>query len=227
MNGCRAWLRTRGARAGANRSFGGVARGLAPTSLAMRLAAAACALALVLAVRAPSPVVAASLCLGPSSQGRNATRDCDQIAPHWEPNEWRGFSETTAERCWEQPLACQDGYGEIWCLYEWSLSASAEDPGVQVAPLPEDGWLYLWGGATGSAVDGLSAVEFGFTGTLVPVEFEAIYPAMFWDASELPDFRITAVGGCPDGPTLFGRIQVRDPSPVEGTTWGRVKGMYR
>ncbi|MBZ0268193.1 hypothetical protein K8I85_08550, partial [bacterium] len=153
--------------------------------------------ALALGTFPVSTAVAASLCIAPSSQGLNATRDCDQVSSNWTPNQWIGFADTWSDHCEGASVECVDEHWEVHCPYEWRISASAEDPSANVAPVPEDGWLYVWGFRHASD-DGLSAAEFGFTGTLVPLEFEAIYPYLIWDETAFPDTRLLYVGACPD-----------------------------
>jgi hypothetical protein len=182
--------------------------------------------ALLSTLLATASASGASLCFGPASSGNNATVDCNLI----NPTEWAftgyGFSDDPNEPCTQCPDECWDdiiGEGCIMCAYLWSLSASDTDPRVNVAPVPADGWLYLWLYAT--YYDGAAAFGFQPTGSLVPVEFELLTEGV-WLEDEFPVI-MAGIGGCPDGPTLIGRIRVQDPSPVESRTWGRTKAAYR
>jgi len=141
----------------------------------------------------------------------------------------RGFADDPADSCAECPAPSTCNGSDLIldgcaCSYAWSLSASATDPDRVLAPVPPDGWLYLW--LTGTIKGGAAALVFRPTGTLVPVEFELLRESALWLPERFPDLWI-AIGGCPVGPTVIGRIRVQDPSPVRGRTWGRTKAMYR
>ncbi|MBZ0268192.1 hypothetical protein K8I85_08545 [bacterium] len=188
-------------------------------------------LLVVLLLSAAGRASANSLCLGPTEHdGSMGTVDCDQIQPLFWTTEWIGFAEDAAEACSSQcPPECNnDVKGGCRCGYQWSLSASATNPDVNVAALPADGWIYLWfrrDGAYGWP-RGIAAAGFRLTGTLHPVAFEPVESVVLWLPELFPDI-LMAVAGCPDPPMLVGRIRVQDPSAVEARTWGRTKAAYR
>lgn len=169
------------------------------------------------------PGAAASLCFDPAY---NITVDCDQLVPTEYIHGGFGFSDDADEPCTQCPDECWDdfmGEGCIMCGYLWSLSASDTDPRVNVAPVPADGWIYLWLYSTG--FDGAAAMSFHPIGSLVPVEFELLTDGV-WLEDQFPEI-LMAIGECPTGGTLVGRIRVQVPSPVESRTWGRTKADYR
>ncbi|MBZ0268191.1 hypothetical protein K8I85_08540, partial [bacterium] len=166
---------------------------------------------------APATALAASLCI---DSGACVVPDGDFYTEY--PIYWSGFAEDLLEHChYEEASAGYGGCGTPTGI-RWTISVSDADPGVNVAPLPDDGWLHLW--CDYSVPGPTVAAGFHFDGSLVPVEFEAADGVTV--ASELPMLTMTIDSAiCP--PFVAGRIRVQEPSPVEATTWSRVKELYR
>jgi hypothetical protein len=106
--------------------------------------------------------------------------------------------------------------------YVWSISSSETDPLVNVGPIPDDDWLYLWI----AAAEGFVGAEFRVTGSLIPVSFEPMNGAFVAPGSVFPDV-LLAVPECEGAPFLAGRISVARASSVEASSWGRSKAIYR
>jgi len=172
-----------------------------------------------------APAAADTLCLGPSeANGILGTVDCTAPVPFLLETKWIGFAETEEEHC--EDCVHHSGYVCLgWDVCAWTISASDTDPFVNVAPLPDDGRLHLWYVQGSTPSPGFSAAEFGIGGTLVWRDFEMLNGGL-WLPEAMPDL-LLAVPGCPAPPRLVGRFLVERPSPVDRSTWGRTKAIYR
>lgn len=159
--------------------------------------------------------------------------------------------------------------------YGWSISASSTDPAVNQGTLQTGSVnLYLWYACADDG--GMAAAEFRLD-SLDPANVLVSFTTMngFLNAGTFPDM-LLAVGGCPTGPVVAGRLNVSSVVPgdycvvpselsarrlvvdctitgyplqakgyssrgtmplcyeplcpdvsVEGSSWGRIKGIYR
>jgi hypothetical protein len=108
-----------------------------------------------------------------------------------------------------------------------ALSASSTDPFVNEGPLEEDRRLYLWNTPiylqSASAGYGF-AVDLQIVGDLSIEDYEPMAPGDHqWNAESRHFF----YGGCgEDLSEVIGAFVIR-PTPVERTSWGRIKAGYR
>ncbi|HMB70582.1 MAG TPA: hypothetical protein VKU85_14800 [bacterium] len=150
------------------------------------------------------------------------------VPPVAEDATWIGFFDGPADTrsncpCGVMGVCPYDDLGRLCTSYLTFLSTSAVDPLETQAAIPEDSWLYVWA----VAPFGISALETGFEGTLVPLEFVP-EPGILWVPSKFPDVLLVMDGpDCRTGSILLGRLRVEDPTPVTGSSWGRVKARYR
>jgi hypothetical protein len=167
------------------------------------------------------PVFAAELCIVPSSNGVNQTLDCDGI---WRRNETVGFG-TEGEPCGNHSSPACWGLGTGY--FQWTISASAGDPYVNVAEAPDT--LHLWC-SCGVDEEGddagldLSFAEFGVSGDLEVLEFT---PGPGVLNSGTHDDLQLAIAGCRSGWVYVGALSVNIPTPVSQSGWGRIKSTYR
>jgi hypothetical protein len=160
---------------------------------------------------------AGELCLVPSAaNGRNITVACGGVGYS---NEQRGYGTDGASSCWEASCLFHGG------SFAWSISSSSTDPHENIGPLGGTASLYLWLDCNNTGTLGMAAAEFGLSGSGLDVV--AFTPMNgFLNAGTATELLI-AVGGCPRGPLVAGRIDVEATVSVDGSTWGGIKGGYR
>jgi hypothetical protein len=161
-----------------------------------------------------APVPAAELCLANSAaNNRNITVLCGGIG--W-INDWIGYR-TGSTYCGTDPFLCYDAP-------LWTISSSASDGSMTSGPLPDPGVLCLWYHGCGNGWL-MQAAEFDLVGVdLVVVGFT---PMNGFLNAGTPTALLIAVGGCPSGSVVAGRIDVAATTSVEQDSWGRIKGTYR
>ncbi len=167
------------------------------------------------------PAFAAELCIVPSSNGINETMGCDGI---WRRNETIGFG-TEGEPCGNPPSP--DCWGLAWGYFQWTISASDQNPYVDVEGDPAT--LYLWcscGVNEDGEPTGLrpQVTEFAVSGDIEVADF-APGPGVL-NFGTHTDLRMW-IAACPNGWVYVGAFTVTVPTPVSQSGWGRIKATYR
>lgn len=177
-------------------------------------------------VLVPAAVSAVSVCFSPNPPP--LTVDCDQINPTEWPSGYVGFT-TEGQPCTDcppSPYCCSPiSYGSF--EYGWSLSASPTDPYENTGPL-DAGTDSLFVFLSCNRWDGAAAAGFSFVTDDSSLVITAFMPESNVINAGTDTDPLLAIGGCPSGPALIGALVVHySPTPVEPSTWGSVKALYR
>jgi hypothetical protein len=125
-------------------------------------------------------------------------------------------------------LACRDFENVTFAAV--TLSASDEDPYLNIGEIPSDGRLYLWNVGYGLADPDWAELELNVTGNISILAFEPIaMNETIWNPVTGHLYFDGCLGPRPDVVGAFivdpGTVAVEDPGVA--LSWGRVKALYR
>jgi hypothetical protein len=165
---------------------------------------------------------AADLCITTGANNRNFSIPCNGGIVQ---NLHYGFAETGADWC--RFDGCPNYNGDCGlCMsgpFLLGISRSDVDPHDHIGPLMSD-VLYLWLEVCSSP--GWKIAEFSLGGSLTVQSFA---PASgFRNVGTDTELGIIYDPAClPSGTYLVGTIHLESPVPVDATTWGHTKALYR
>jgi hypothetical protein len=180
----------------------------------------------ILLASLPTTALALGVCLEVPPWVEVVTVDCDQITPTEYPSDVVGFS-ADGEPC----TNCIAGHccSPLFqsSLYGWSVSASPTGPYRNTGTLGA-GADTLFVFLTCNLQDGAAAAGFHITTDDPALVVTGFAPADGVLNAGTATEPLLALGGCREGPTLIGAIGIDwSPTPVEPSTWGSVKALYR